>query len=59
MARVISRWTGIPLTKLVESERDKLLHLGQELHKWVELRGRGWGCACMYIPAHGWLCSGV
>lgn len=32
VARVISQWTGIPLTKLVESEADKLLHLGDELH---------------------------
>eukprot|EP01026_Neomeris_dumetosa_P053769 TRINITY_DN4809_c0_g2_i3.p1 TRINITY_DN4809_c0_g2~~TRINITY_DN4809_c0_g2_i3.p1 ORF type:complete len:756 (-),score=122.42 TRINITY_DN4809_c0_g2_i3:344-2611(-) len=32
---VISKWTGIPLSKLVESERDKLLHLADELHKRV------------------------
>lgn len=51
MARVISRWTGIPLTKLVESERDKLLHLGQELHKWVVVRGAGAGAVhvCTYL----------
>ncbi len=33
IAGVISSWTGIPLTKLVESERDKLLQLTDELHK--------------------------
>lgn len=35
IARIISRWTGIPITKLTESERDKTLHLGEELHKRV------------------------
>lgn len=32
-AQVVSRWTGIPLTKLVASEREKLLHLTDELHQ--------------------------
>ncbi len=35
IAAVVARWTGIPLTKLVASERDKLLHLEDELHKRV------------------------
>ena len=35
IARIVSRWTGIPVTKLVESERTKLLHLDDELHKRV------------------------
>ena len=35
IARIISRWTGIPVTKLTESERNKTLHLDQELHKRV------------------------
>lgn len=35
IARIISRWTGIPITKLTESERDKTLHLGEELHRRV------------------------
>ena len=35
IARIVSRWTGIPVTKLVESEREKLLHLDDELHKRV------------------------
>lgn len=35
IARIISRWTGIPIAKLTESERDKTLHLGKELHKRV------------------------
>lgn len=35
IARIISRWTGIPLTKLTESERAKTLHLEDELHKRV------------------------
>ena len=34
--QVVSRCTGIPITKLVASERDKLLHLTDELHKWVK-----------------------
>lgn len=33
VARIISSWTGIPLTKLVENEASRLLHLGDELHK--------------------------
>ena len=35
IARIISRWTGIPVTKLNESERSKTLHLADELHKRV------------------------
>lgn len=35
IARIISRWTGIPVTKLTESERAKTLHLEEELHKRV------------------------
>lgn len=33
IARIISKWTGIPLTKLVQSEKDKLLRLADELHQ--------------------------
>ena len=33
IAEIIAKWTGIPVSKLVESERDKLLHLEDELHK--------------------------
>lgn len=35
IAGVVGRWTGIPVTKLIASEREKLLHLEQELHKRV------------------------
>lgn len=35
IARIISRWTGIPVAKLNESERSKTLHLGDELHRRV------------------------
>ncbi len=35
IARIISRWTGIPISKLTESERNKTLHLDEELHKRV------------------------
>ena len=35
IAEVVSKWTGIPVTKLVESEREKLLHLDKILHKRV------------------------
>ncbi len=35
IAGIVSRWTGIPLEKLVEGEREKLLHLDKELHKRV------------------------
>ena len=33
IAAIISRWTGIPVSKLLEGERDKLLHLGELLHQ--------------------------
>jgi len=33
IAKIISRWTGIPVAKLTESERNKTLHLDEELHK--------------------------
>ncbi len=35
IARIISRWTGIPVTRLTEGERSKLLHLEDELHRRV------------------------
>ena len=35
IAEVVSRWTGIPVTKMLQSEREKLLHLEEELHKRV------------------------
>ena len=35
IAKIISRWTGIPVAKLTESERNKTLHLDEELHKRV------------------------
>ncbi len=35
IARIISRWTGIPVAKLTESERNKTLHLDEEMHKRV------------------------
>ena len=35
IARIISRWTGIPVAKLTEGERTKILHLDEELHKRV------------------------
>ncbi len=35
IASVVSRWTGIPITKMIQSEREKLLHMEEELHKRV------------------------
>ena len=35
IAKIISRWTGIPVAKLIEGEREKLLHLSEILHKRV------------------------
>jgi ATP-dependent Clp protease ATP-binding subunit ClpB len=35
IAEVVSRWTGIPVTRMMQSEREKLLHLEQELHRRV------------------------
>ncbi|HKL80810.1 MAG TPA: ATP-dependent chaperone ClpB [Mobilitalea sp.] len=41
IAKIISRWTGIPVTKLTESERNKTLHLSDELHKRVVGQEKG------------------
>lgn len=35
IARVVSRWTGIPVSKLMEGEKEKLIHMDEELHKRV------------------------
>jgi ATP-dependent Clp protease ATP-binding subunit ClpB len=35
IADIVSRWTGIPVSRMLQSERDKLLHLEEELHKRV------------------------
>ena len=35
IAEIVSRWTGIPVTKMLQSEKNKLLHLEEELHKRV------------------------
>lgn len=35
IAEIVSNWTGIPLSKLQQTERNKLLHLSDELHKRV------------------------
>ncbi|MBU7007500.1 ATP-dependent chaperone ClpB [Phosphitispora fastidiosa] len=35
IARVVSRWTGVPVSKLMEGEKEKLLHLDEELHRRV------------------------
>ncbi len=35
IARIVARWTGIPVAKLMESEREKLLHLDEQLHRRV------------------------
>ena len=35
IAEIVARWTGIPVTKMMQSERDKLLHLEEELHRRV------------------------
>ena len=35
IAEVVSRWTGIPVSRMMQSERDKLMHLEEELHKRV------------------------
>lgn len=43
IARIISRWTGIPVAKLNESERSKTLHLGEELHRRVIGQDEGVG----------------
>ena len=43
IAEVVSRWTGIPVSRMMQSEREKLLHLEEELHK-SHRSGRGNHC---------------
>ena len=40
IADVVSRWTGIPVSKMLQSEKEKLLHLEEELHKRLSVRTR-------------------
>ena len=49
IARIVSRWTGIPVAKLNESERNKTLHLADELHKRVI--GQDEGCRALVTEA--------
>ena len=41
IAGIVARWTGIPVTRLMQGEREKLLHLDDVLHERVIGRGRG------------------
>ena len=43
IARIVARWTGIPVAKLMEGEREKLLHLEDILHRAGHRPGRGGG----------------
>jgi len=49
IAEVISRWTGIPVSKMLESEREKLLHIEDALHERVV--GRTRRCAPWRTPS--------
>lgn len=49
IARIISRWTGIPVAKLTESERNKTLHLDEELHRRVVGQDEGVTKVCEAI----------
>ena len=46
IAKIISRWTGIPIAKLTEGEREKTLHLEDELHKRVVGQEEGVRIGC-------------
>jgi ATP-dependent Clp protease ATP-binding subunit ClpB len=48
IADVVSRWTGIPVNKMLQSERDKLLHLEQELH--LRVVGQDEAIAAVSVP---------
>ncbi len=49
IAKIISRWTGIPVAKLTESERNKTLHLDEELHRRVVGQDEGVTKVCEAI----------
>ena len=46
IADVVSRWTGIPVSKMMQSEKEKLLHLESELHTRCYRAGGGHQCYC-------------
>ena len=49
IARIVSKWTGIPVAKLTESERSKTLHMDEVLHKRVVGQDEG----CLLYTARG------
>ncbi|MEG1268727.1 MAG: ATP-dependent chaperone ClpB [Oscillospiraceae bacterium] len=46
IARIVERWTGIPVSRLIEGEREKLLHLDDILHKRVVGQDEAVDCVC-------------
>ncbi|MEG2182526.1 MAG: ATP-dependent chaperone ClpB [Oscillospiraceae bacterium] len=46
IARIVERWTGIQVSRLVEGEREKLMHLGETLHKRVVGQDEAVDCVC-------------
>ncbi|MEG2939845.1 MAG: AAA family ATPase, partial [Oscillospiraceae bacterium] len=46
IARIVERWTGIPVSRLIEGEREKLLHLDDILHKCVVGQDEAVDCVC-------------
>ena len=46
IAEIVSRWTGIPLNRMLQGEREKLLTLEQELHNRVVGQGRSYRSHC-------------
>ncbi len=51
IAAVVSKWTGIPVNRMMQSERTKLLHLEEELHKRVVGQEGGYRCFGRCCPA--------
>ena len=46
IAEIVAKWTGIPVTKMLQSEREKLLNLEDELHKRVIGQDEAIDCCC-------------
>ena len=57
MANVVSRWTGIPVSKLTMSEREKLLHLAEELHHRVVGQDQAVEVSCCWCAFHKCACQ--
>ena len=59
VAEIVAKWTGIPVTRLLESEREKLLRLSEQLHEAGGGTRRSTPCRCAVLRARAELSDRV